>query len=62
MKKQIVKYVLLGLILVPIFMAFDLLWQWISTDTFDFAGAAFQGAAMSVGFTLLQIFWDRKKK
>ncbi len=50
------KYVLLALILVPIFMAFDLLWQWISTDTFDFAGAAFQGAAMSVGFTLLQIY------
>jgi hypothetical protein len=62
MKKQIVKYVLLGLILVPIFMAFDLLWQWISKDSFDFAGAAFQGVAMSVGFTLLQVYWDRKKK
>lgn len=62
MKKQIIKYVLLALILVPIFMAFDLLWQWISTEPFDFAGAAFQGAAMSVGFTLLQIFLDRKKK
>ena len=62
MNKKIMKYVLLALILVPIFMAFDLLWQWISKDSFDFAGAAFQGAAMSVGFILLQIYWDRKKK
>ena len=62
MNKKIMKYVLLAIILVPIFMAFDLLWQWISKDTFDFAGAAFQGAAMSVGFTLLQFYWDRKKK
>jgi uncharacterized membrane protein YfbV (UPF0208 family) len=62
MKKQIVKYVLLAIILVPIFMAFDLLWQWISKDAFDFVAAALQGAAMSVGFTLLQVYWDRKKK
>jgi uncharacterized membrane protein YfbV (UPF0208 family) len=62
MNKKILKYVLLAIILVPIFMAFDLLWQWISTEPFDFAGAAFQGAAMSVGFTLLQVYWDRKKK
>lgn len=62
MKKQIVKYVLLAIILVPNFMAFDLMCQWISTDPFDFAHAAFQGVAMSVGFTLLQVYWDRKKK
>ena len=46
----------------PIFMGFDLLWQWISKDAFDFVTAALQGAAMSVGFTLLQVYWDRKKK
>lgn len=62
MKKQIVKYVLLAIILVPNFMAFDLMCQWISTEPFDFVGAAFQGAAISVGFTLLQVYWDRKKK
>jgi hypothetical protein len=62
MKKQIKKYVLLAIILVPNFMAFDLMCQWINTEPFDFAGAAFQGAAMSVGFTLLQVYWDRKKK
>jgi hypothetical protein len=56
------KYILLALILVPIFMGFDLLWQWISKDAFDFVAAALQGAAMSVGFTLLQIYWDRRKK
>ena len=62
MNKKIMKYVLLALILVPIFMAFDLLWQWISKDAFDFFAAALQGAAMSVGFTLLQVYWDRRKK
>ena len=62
MNKKIMKYVLLALILVPIFMAFDLLWQWISKDAFDFATAPLQGAAMSVGFTLLQVYWDRRKK
>ena len=62
MNKKILKYVLLAIILVPIFMAFDLMCQWISKEPFDFAGAAFQGAAMSVGFTLLQVYWDRKKK
>ena len=62
MNKKIMKYILLALILVPIFMAFDLLWQWISKDSLDFAAAALQGAAMSVGFTLLQVYWDRKKK
>jgi hypothetical protein len=43
-------------------MAFDLLWQWISKDAFDFVAAALQGAATSVGFTLLQVYWDRRKK
>ena len=62
MKKQILKYSLLAIILVPIFMAFDLLWQWISKDAFDFVAAALQGAAMSVGFTLLQVYWDRREK
>lgn len=62
MNKKIMKYILLALILVPIFMAFYLLWQWISKDAFDFSTAALQGAAMSVGFTLLQIYWDRRKK
>lgn len=62
MKEQILKYILLAIILVPIFMAFDLLWQWIDKDSFDFVGAALQGVAMSVGFTLLQVYWDRKKK
>ncbi len=62
MNKKIMKYVLLAIILVPIFMAFDLLWQWIDKPAFDFAGAAFQGVAMSVGFTLLQVYWDRRKK
>ena len=62
MKKQILKYSLLAIILLPIFMAFDLLWQWISKDAFNFVAAALQGAAMSVGFTLLQVYWDRKKK
>ncbi|MBO7294107.1 MAG: hypothetical protein J6U65_01675 [Bacteroidaceae bacterium] len=62
MNKKIMKYVLLALILVPIFMAFDLLWQWISKDAFELATAALQGVAMSVGFTLLQVYWDRRKK
>ena len=62
MNKKIKKYVLLAIILVPNFMVFDLMCQWISKEPFDFAGAAFQGAAMSVGFTLLQVYWDRKKK
>lgn len=62
MKKQILKYILLVIILVPIFIAFDLLGQWITKESFDYADAALQGAAMSVCFTLLQVYWDRKKK
>lgn len=62
MKKQILKYTLLAIILVPIFVAFDLFGQWITKESFDYAGAALQGAAMSVAFTLLQVYWDRKKK
>lgn len=61
MKKQILKYTLLAIILVPIFVAFDLLGQWITKESFDYASAALQGAAMSVPFTLLQVYWDRKK-
>ena len=61
MKKLILKYILLAIILVPIFIAFDLLGQWITKESFDYASAALQGAAMSVGFTLLQVYWDRKK-
>lgn len=61
MKKLILKYILLAIILVPIFIAFDLLGQWITKESFDYASAALQGAAMSVGFTLLQVYWDRNK-
>ena len=61
MKKRILKYILLAIILVPIFIAFDLFGQWITKESFDYASAVLQGAAMSVAFTLLQVYWDRKK-
>lgn len=62
MKKQILKYVLLAIILVPQFMLADLFGQWISNETLNYAGAALIGVLMSVCFTLLQVYWDRKKK
>ena len=62
MNKKIMKYVLLAIILVPIFMAFDLLWQWIDNDPLDVVDATFKAIAMSVFPTLLQVYWDRKKK
>lgn len=62
MKKQILKYSLLAIILLPIFMAIDLLYQWIAQPSIDFGGAAIYGVACSVGFTVFQIFLDRRKK
>ncbi len=60
MKKQ--KYVLLAIILVLIFIPINLLWQWIDNDPLDVVDATFKAIAMSVFPTLLQVYWDRKKK
>lgn len=60
MKKQ--KYVLLAIILVLIFIPINLLWQWIDNDPLDVVDATFKAIAMSVFPTLLQAYWDRKKK
>ena len=60
MKKQ--KYVLLAIILVLIFIPVNLLWQWIDNDPLDVVDATFKAIAMSVFPTLLQVYWDRKKK
>jgi hypothetical protein len=60
MKKQ--KYVLLAIILVLIFIPINLLWQWIDNDPIDVVDATFKAIAMSVFPTLLQVYWDRKKK
>lgn len=60
MKKQ--KHVLLAIILVLIFIPINLLWQWIDNDPLDVVDATFKAIAMSVFPTLLQVYWDRKKK
>jgi hypothetical protein len=60
MKKQ--KYVLLAIILVLIFIPINLLWQWIDNDPLDVVDATFKAIAMSAFPTLLQVYWDRKKK
>lgn len=62
MKKLILKYSLLAINLLILFMAIDLLYQWITQPSIDFGGAAICGVAWSVGFTVFQFFLDRRKK
>ena len=62
MNKKIMKYVLLAIILVLILIPINLLWQWIDNDPLDVVDATFKAIAMSVFPTLLQVYWDRKKK